>query len=81
MKRLGNQPLISKMVGVDNPMKGVSKDMRIILVGIPPLHFFQISSQMLTGDLVECSNNRPLEQRPYTLNGVCMNVANNPFID
>ena len=30
---------------------------------------------------MECSYNRPLEQRPHTLNGVCINVANNLLIN
>lgn len=73
--------MISKMVGVDYSMEGVTENMVDVLVGIPPLHFFQISPQVLTGDLMECSYNRPLEQRPHTLYGVGMYVANSPFLD
>ena len=68
------------MIGIDYPLKGISEDMSIILVGVPPFKLLQVSSQMLTGNLVERPNDGTLEQGPYAFYKVGVNVTVNPFL-
>lgn len=36
---------------------------------------------MFVRDVMKCSDNRTLQQRPYTFGGVCVDLSANPFVD
>ena len=69
------------MLSVNDTAKSVNEDMVVVAVGKPPLQLFQVSSQVLVADLVEGSDDAPLEKAPHALYGVGMNISNGPLFD
>ena len=76
---LGDQLLVGKIASVDDPLHGVMEDLRVVPVVETPFQFFEVAVQMLDADLVERSDNRTLEQRPYALDPVGVNVPDHPL--
>ena len=56
------------------------EDLRIVPIVESPLQFLQVSVQMFDADLVERTDDGPLEQAPNALNAVCVNITDNPLL-
>ena len=73
--------MISEGVGIHNPAQGVVEDVGVFPVVESPFEFFQIEIEMLGADLMEGTDNRTLEQRPYAFYAVGVNFTNHPFLN
>ena len=58
---LSHKTLIRQMLSVNNTAKGVSENVGVLTVAIPPFQFVQVPVNVLGADLVECSNDASLE--------------------
>ena len=72
---------VGHMVGVDDALERVAKNVAVVSVVEPPLQLFEVAVKMLRADLVESPDNGTLEQAPYALDAVGVNVSDNPFLD
>ena len=69
------------MLCVNNTTEGVSENMGVVPIVVPPFQFFKVAVQMLHAHLVERSDDAPLEQRPDAFDAVGINVAQDPLLD
>ena len=77
---LGHQLPIGQDFGVQNAAQCVGEDIRVIPVVETPLQFFQVTIKMLDAHVMECSDNRPLEQTPHAFDAVGVDLADNPLL-
>ncbi len=77
---LGHQILVGEHVRVDDQTQGIPEDVRVVAVVEAPFQFLKITVQMFRTDLMERSDDRPLEQAPHALNAVGVDIADNPFL-
>ncbi len=77
---LRDQFFVGEAVGVDDALEGVPENVAVVAVVEPPLQFFEVTVKMLRTDLVKRSDDGSLEKRPYALDPVGMNGADNPLL-
>jgi hypothetical protein len=70
---------IWQLLGLYQFQKRVAEQERIFSIVKPMLQFIQIGVEMLHRKLVIRADHAALEKAPDALNGVCVNVAANPF--
>ena len=76
---LRHQPPIGEVSSVDDAPERVREDVGVFAVVVPPLQFLQVAVQVLDAHLVEGADNGPLEQAPYALDRVGVNLTHNPL--
>ena len=77
---LGDQLLVGKIAGVDNPPQRVTEDVRVGTVVESPLQFLQVAVHVLAAHLVESADDGSLEQAPHSLDPVSVNFADDPLL-
>ena len=78
--RLGDQLPVGQGSGVDDPLHGVTEDMRVVAVVESPLQFLKVAVQVLDAHLVKGADDGTLEQAPHALYAVGVNIAHNPLL-
>lgn len=63
----------------EQPKERIAKQKRIFALIKAPLEFLKVTVQMLRAHLMVRADNRALEQRPYALDAVGVNISTNPF--
>lgn len=59
--------------------ESVTEYVRVVTVAEPELELVQVPGDVLLGDVMEATDNAPLEQRPDTLDSVRVDVATRPL--
>lgn len=61
--------------------QSIPENVGVVPVVEPPLQLLQVAVQVLDADLVEGSDDGPLEEAPDTFNAVGVDIAHDPLID
>ena len=72
---------IRDSLSVDHSAERIDEDVVVVPVAESPFEFFEVTVEMLSGHLVERTDDGTLEQRPDAFDGVGVNVADGPFLD
>jgi len=76
---LGHQLLKLQLLRPDEFFDGVSEQIRVFPVVVPPLKLIEVGVKVLRGDLMERPDNRAVEKAPDVLDGVGVELAPDPF--
>src|ERR1700733_5296604 len=80
LRRLLNEFLVLHLLGRHQPRQRIAEQERILALIEAPLKFLKVAIQVFCAHLMVRANDRPLEQRPYALDAVRVNITPHPFL-